>query len=81
MCTQDLLGHCLELFQENQARINALEAHLIQYGYKPQPGFTAVLDPLQLVDAVGKLTKRMKPLLMTFNSIYTLLQFLLQMAS
>ena len=51
--SQDVVGHCMELFKDNQARISAIEAHLMQYGYKPQPGHTAVHDPMQLLEASG----------------------------
>ncbi len=35
---QELLGHCLALYQSNRSAIAQLEAHLGQYGYTPPPG-------------------------------------------
>lgn len=52
----------MELFKENQARISAIEAHLMQYGYKPQPGHTAVHDPMQLLEASGVMCLAVKVL-------------------
>lgn len=35
---QELLGHCLALYQDNRSSIQRLEAHLGQYGYTAPPG-------------------------------------------
>ena len=50
---QEVCGHCLQLFQENQARISHLESYLQQYGYQPQAGFSIPLNPLELVKTAG----------------------------
>lgn len=52
---QELLEHCLALFEENQQRIAALEGHLVQYGYKPPQNFPAVQIPVQLQEEPGEL--------------------------
>ena len=52
-CPQEVCGHCLQLFQENQARISHLESYLQQYGYQPQAGFSIPLNPLELVKSAG----------------------------
>ena len=44
--TQDLLAKCLSAYQENQARIKALEQHLLQYGFTAEQLFAAPADPL-----------------------------------
>lgn len=46
---QELVECSLEMLQDNQRRINDLEAYLVQYGYKPQAGFGSLHDPLQLL--------------------------------
>ncbi|KAG2426160.1 hypothetical protein HXX76_013141 [Chlamydomonas incerta] len=35
---EELLGHCLALYQDNRSSIQRLEAHLGQYGYSAPPG-------------------------------------------
>ncbi|KAG2494456.1 hypothetical protein HYH03_007508 [Edaphochlamys debaryana] len=35
---EELLGHCLALYQANRSTIGLLEAHLEQYGYQAPPG-------------------------------------------
>ena len=51
MLLQELLGHCLQLFQENQVRISQLESYLEQYGYQPQ---AVPVNPLLHPKAAGK---------------------------
>lgn len=53
ICTQELVGHCLQLFQENQERISHLEDYLQQYGYQPQPKSNMPINPLELLEAAG----------------------------
>ena len=50
---QEICGHCLQLSQENQARISHLESYLQQYGYQPQTSFSIPLKPLKLVKSAG----------------------------
>ena len=50
---QEICGHCLQLFQENQARISHLESYLQQYGYQPQAGFSIPLNPFEPVKSAG----------------------------
>ena len=50
---QEICGHCLQLFQENQARISHLESYLEQYGYHAQAGSSMPLDPLELTETAG----------------------------
>ena len=38
MSAQELLGHCVELFQSNREGVTALVAHLERYGYQAPPG-------------------------------------------
>ena len=52
---QELVGHCLQLFQENQARIQSLEEYLQQYGYKSPHHLSTSVNPLELVQSHGKL--------------------------
>ena len=46
MQPQDLLGHCLALYQDSQGRIAELEARLRQYGYKGEYSGEVISDPL-----------------------------------
>ena len=50
---QEICGHCLQLSQENQARISHLESYLQQYGYQPQASFSIPLKPSKLVKSAG----------------------------
>ena len=50
---QEICGHCLQLFQENQARISHLESYLQQYGYQPQAGVSIPSNPLEAVISAG----------------------------
>lgn len=53
---QELVGHCLQLLQENHTRISSLEEYLQQYGYKPPDNLSVPVDPLELVMPSGKIT-------------------------
>ena len=53
---QELVGHCLQLLQENHTRISSLEEYLQQYGYKPPDNLSVPVNPLELVMASGKIT-------------------------
>lgn len=53
MLLQELVGHCMQLFQENQARICSLENYLQQYGYRPQHGLSIPANPLELSPLSG----------------------------
>ena len=50
---QELLGHCLELYQENRQQIAGLEEHLKEYGYDAQHSLASPADPLADVPAGG----------------------------
>ena len=52
---QELLGHCLELYQENRQQIAGLEEHLKEYGYDAQHSLASPADPLADVPAGGAL--------------------------
>ena len=53
---QELVGHCLQLLQENHTRISSLEEYLQQYGYKPPDNLSVPVNPLELVMPSGKIT-------------------------
>ncbi len=53
---QELVGHCLQLLQENHSRISSLENYLQQYGYKPPDNLSAPVNSLELVMPSGKIT-------------------------
>ena len=48
---QELLGHCLELYQENRQQIARLEGHLEEYGYDAHHNLASPADPLADVPA------------------------------
>lgn len=50
---QELLGHCLELYQENRQQIAGLEGHLKEYGYDAQHNLASPADPLAALPAGG----------------------------
>jgi len=56
LLTQELVGHCLQLLQENHTRISSLEEYLQQYGYKPPDNLRESVNPLKLVMPSGKIT-------------------------
>ena len=56
LLTQELVGHCLQLLQENHTRISSLEEYLQQYGYKPPDNLSVPVNPLELVLPSGKIT-------------------------
>lgn len=50
-CMQELLGHCMSVYQSNHAAVQQLETHLKQYGYQSQGQLLAPEDPMLLVKA------------------------------
>ncbi|DBA80691.1 TPA: hypothetical protein ACH3X1_007932 [Trebouxia sp. C0004] len=50
---EELVGHCLQLLQENHTRISSLEEYLQQYGYKPPDNLSVPVNPLELVMPPG----------------------------
>ena len=52
---QELVGHCLQLFQDNQTRIQNLENYLQQYGYRAQEGQVTAESLLELPGGSSKL--------------------------
>ncbi|KXZ51625.1 hypothetical protein GPECTOR_12g589 [Gonium pectorale] len=51
---QELVGHCLALYQANRGTIKLLEDHLHQYGFQPPPGMVhEPEDPLAAASAVA----------------------------
>ncbi|KAA6423872.1 MAG: hypothetical protein FRX49_06442 [Trebouxia sp. A1-2] len=53
---EELVGHCLQLLQENHTRISTLEAYLQQYGYKPSDNLSVPVNLLELAMSSGKIT-------------------------
>ncbi|KAL0046695.1 hypothetical protein WJX82_007480 [Trebouxia sp. C0006] len=51
---EELVGHCLQLLQENHTRISSLEEYLQQYGYKPPDNLSVPVNPLELVLPFGE---------------------------
>ncbi|KAL0037928.1 hypothetical protein WJX79_005866 [Trebouxia sp. C0005] len=51
---EELVGHCLQLLQENHTRISTLEAYLQQYGYKPSDNLSVPVNLLELAMSSGE---------------------------